>query len=90
MAAIELERDGEDLLIRIPAQIAKTIDLLPSDVIEAKAVERGFDIRRACREDERILAQAQARAAAESILRRSKGVRLDGLSIREMIEDGRR
>lgn len=36
------------------------------------------------------LDREQARTAAEGLLALSKGVRLDGISIRELIEEGRR
>lgn len=77
---------GKSLAVRLPADVVRKAGLSKGATVDC-AVENGNIVILPARSDAEI---RDAMAAAEEILRASKGVRLNGLSIRELIDDGRR
>ncbi len=77
---------GKSLAVRVPADVARIAGLSDGEAVEVESIDGNIVIRR----DEAKLAKRQdALAAAEAIIAARKGVRLDGLSIRDLINEGR-
>jgi antitoxin MazE len=80
-----LGRWGKNLAIRLPLEVVRATGLHSGDKVEVEA--RGGDIViRRCGSG----GVADALAAAEEIFRESEQYTLDGLSIRDLIDEGRR
>jgi len=73
---------GKNLAVRFPAEIAQAINLKNGEEVEFE--KNGPDLLM-----RRIDARADAEAAAKRIARR-RGHSLDGLSIRDLIDEGRK
>lgn len=77
---------GKSLAVRVPADVARLAGLIEGEAVEIEEVAGTIVIRR----DEAKSAKRQvALAAAEAIMKMAKGHRLAGLSIRELINEGR-
>jgi AbrB family looped-hinge helix DNA binding protein len=80
-------RWGKNLAIRIPADVARTIGLSDGEAVEVETQDGDLVIRRHA-------AHARARRGAEEaaaeIIADSRNHSLGGLSIRELLEEGRR
>ncbi len=81
---IKVGRWGKSLAVRIPADLANLAKLTEGETMELEA--RGRDIVLHRPEDAR---RADAKAAAAEILAET-GYTLGGLSIRDLIDEGRR
>ncbi|WP_169728751.1 AbrB/MazE/SpoVT family DNA-binding domain-containing protein [Salinarimonas rosea] len=77
---------GKSLAVRLPADVVRAAGLSKGAEVEC-TVENGTVVIHPGRSEETI---RKAREAGARILARSRGVRLDGLSIREMLDEGRR
>ncbi|MGJ3264044.1 MAG: AbrB/MazE/SpoVT family DNA-binding domain-containing protein [Salinarimonas sp.] len=77
---------GKSLAVRLPADVVRDAGLSKGATVSC-AVEGGRVVIRPVRSDAEI---EDAARAAEEILRASRGVRLDGITIRELIDEGRR
>lgn len=77
------EREVSDLL----RDVGRAAGLVDGDWVEIEAKDGQIDIRRA--KKTQITGSAEALAALEEIIADSKGRSLAGLSIREMIDEGR-
>jgi len=77
---------GKSLAVRVPLDVARAAGLKDGEIVEFEAVDGDLVMRR---NEAREAAQADARAAAEQIIARSKGRSLGGLSIRELRDEGR-
>lgn len=77
---------GKSLAVRLPADVVRDAGLSKGATVEC-AVENGTVVIQPTRSEATI---RKAREAGARILARSRGVRLDGLSIREMLDEGRR
>jgi antitoxin MazE len=87
MAKIIVGRWGRSLAIRVPQEVAQAAGLTEGERIDIEAEDGDIRIRRSQAEAE---AAAAARAAAEAIIADRSGHRLGGLSIRDLLEEGRR
>jgi antitoxin component of MazEF toxin-antitoxin module len=76
---------GKNLAIRLPLEVVKATGLRTGEKVEVEARGGDIIIRRAG-----VDAAADARAAAEEIIRESENYTLDGITIRELIDEGRR
>jgi antitoxin MazE len=80
-------RWGKNLAIRVPADVARTIGLSDGEAVEVETQDGDLVIRRHA-------AHARARRGAEEaaaeIIADSRNHSLGGLSIRELLEEGRR
>jgi antitoxin MazE len=76
---------GKNLAIRLPLEVVKATGLRTGEKVEVEARGGDIIIRRADAD-----AAADARAAAEEIIRESENYTLDGITIRELIDEGRR
>lgn len=86
MAEAVIGRWGKSLAVRLPADAVRSARLAEGERVEV-SVENGAVVLRP------TLTEAERRdmaAAAEELLREGRGVSFGGLSIREMIEEGRR
>lgn len=77
---------GKSLAIRVPLDVARAVGLTDGESVEIESVNGDIQIRRSAARAE---ARRDAMAAIEEILEASKGHRLDGLTIRELIDEGR-
>lgn len=76
---------GKNLAVRFPAEIAQAINLKNGEEVEFEKNGPDLLMRRI---DAR--ARADAEAAAKRIIARSRGHSLGGLSIRDLIDEGRK
>ncbi|MGP9821774.1 AbrB/MazE/SpoVT family DNA-binding domain-containing protein [Salinarimonas sp. NSM] len=77
---------GKSLAVRLPAEVARAAGLTKGAEVEC-AVENGTVVIHPARSEAEI---RDAMEAAQEILRARPGVRLDGVGIRELIDEGRR
>ncbi len=85
MTQATLGKWGKNLAIRLPLEVVKATGLRTGEKVEVEARGGDIIIRRADAD-----AAADARAAAEEIIRESENYTLDGITIRELIDEGRR
>src|SRR3954468_11071431 len=78
---------GKSLAVRIPLDIVRSAGLSDGEKVEIEVKNGDIVIHRA---DARAEARARARAAFDEIIADSKGRTLGGISIRELIDEGRR
>ena len=78
---------GKSLALRMPLDVVRSVGLLDGEKVEIEVRDGDIIIRRA---DARVEARARARKALEEIIADSKGRTLGGVSIRELIDEGRR
>jgi antitoxin MazE len=76
---------GKNLAIRFPREIAKATRLSDGERVEIEAHDGDIVIRRPDAN-----ADADARLAAEEIIEESGRHTLDGVTIRELLDEGRR
>jgi AbrB family looped-hinge helix DNA binding protein len=87
MAGVIVGRWGKNLAIRVPAEIAETTGLSDGERVEIEVRDGDILVRR---QSARALARKQAEEAAAEIIAESKNYTLGGISIRELIDEGRR
>jgi antitoxin MazE len=85
MAQATLGKWGRNIAVRLPSEVVKAAGMHSGEKVEIEA--RGADI--VIRRPE-AAAAADALAAAEEIIRESENYTLGGISIRELIDEGRR
>lgn len=78
---------GKNLAIRVPMEIARATGLADGEKVELEAQDGDIVVRR---REARARAHQEAEAAAEEIIAESRRHPLGGVSIRELLEDGRR
>lgn len=78
---------GKSLAVRVPADVARLVGLSEGESVEFEAVDGDIIIRRDEAKDERRRRAAEAVAAIREL---RKGHRLGGISIRELIDEGRK
>lgn len=78
---------GKNLAVRVPFEVAEQSGLQEGDRVEIETRDGDIVIRRAGISDQ---ARERAQRAVEDIIARSKGVTLGGLSIKELINEGRK
>lgn len=87
MSQVIVGKWGKSLAVRVPLDVAAAAGLTEGEAVEIEAVEGGIVIRR---DEAKAEARRKARQAAAEIIEMGKGMSLGGLSIREMIDEGRR
>jgi antitoxin MazE len=87
MTAVIVGKWGKNLAIRVPAAVAETVGLSDGETVEIETVHGNLMIRRsAARTD----ARRRAKMAAAEMEAESKHYRLGDVSIRTLLEEGRR
>lgn len=76
---------GKNLAIRLPAEIARASGLTDGERVQIEARDGDIVIRRPAAQ-----ARADAQAAAEEIICDSGGYSLGHISIRDLLDEGRR
>lgn len=87
MSQVIVGKWGKSLAVRVPMDVAAAAGLTEGETVEIEAVNDRIVIRR---DDVKAEARKRARQAAEEILADAVGRSLGGLSIRELIDEGRR
>jgi antitoxin MazE len=77
---------GKSLAVRIPADVARIAGLRDGEAVDIEAVDGKIVMQP---DEEKAARRQRVLAAAEAIIAARKGVRLDGLSIRDLINEGR-
>jgi antitoxin component of MazEF toxin-antitoxin module len=78
---------GKSLAIRVPKDVARVAGLVDGEKVEIEAQDGDLVVRRRAAH---ALARQVAEAAAEEIIAESRVHSLGGISIRELLDDGRR
>ena len=78
---------GRSLAVRVPLDVARGLGLADGETVEVEAVDGDILIRRKA---VKATARSDAEAAAAEIIAASKGRTLDGVTIRELIDEGQR
>ena len=78
---------GKNLAIRVPMKVARAAGLTDGEKVEVEAQDGDIVVRR---REARARARQDAKAAAEEIIADSRRHSLGGVSIRKLLEDGRR
>jgi antitoxin MazE len=87
MSRITVGTWGKSLAVRVPQEIARAAGLVEGEQVEIELKDGDIVLRRS---DARAEAQLRAEAALRRMVELSKKVSLEGLSIRELIDEGRR
>jgi antitoxin MazE len=85
MAEVTVGRWGKNLAVRVPSEIAKATGLSEGEPVEIEAYDGDIVIRRPA-----ARMRADAEAAAEEIIDESRNYFLGALTIRELLDEGRR
>ena len=85
MSRVTVGKWGKNLAVRVPFEVAKASGLKSGERVEIETRDGDIVIRRGA-----VRALRDAQAAAEEILAERRMHVLDGVSIRELIDDGRR
>jgi antitoxin component of MazEF toxin-antitoxin module len=80
-------RWGKNLAIRVPVDVARTIGLSDGEAVEVETQDGDLVIRRRAAHAQK---RRDAEAAAAEIIADSRHHSLGGVSIRELLEEGRR
>ena len=80
-------RWGKNLAIRVPMDVARTIGLADGETVEVEMQDGDLVIRRRAAH---VRARRDAEAAAAEIIADSQHHSLGGVSIRELLDEGRR
>jgi antitoxin component of MazEF toxin-antitoxin module len=87
MASAIVGRWGKNLAVRLPQEIAEATHLSDGDRVEIETRAGDIVIRRSTISPE---ARERAKRAMEEIIADSRGRTLGGISIKELIEEGRK
>jgi antitoxin MazE len=87
VSQVTVGRWGKNLAIRVPFEIARASGLSDGEQVEIEALDGDILIRRPAA---RALRRSEAEAAATEIISESKHYSLGGVSVRELLEEGRR
>jgi len=85
MSQVTVGRWGKNLAVRVPLEIAKSSGLSEGERVQIEAHDGDIVIRRPA-----ARARADAEAAAEEIIGESRSYSLGRITIRQLIEEGRR
>ena len=78
---------GKNLAIRVPMEVAHAAGLADGEKVEVETQDGDIVVRR---REARARAREDAQAAADEIIAESRRHSLGDISIRELLEDGRR
>ncbi len=87
MAGVIVGRWGKNLAIRVPAEVAETTGLTDGERVEIEVQDGDILVRR---QSARALARKRAEKAVERIIAERKNYTLGDITIRELIDEGRR
>ncbi|WP_295529975.1 AbrB/MazE/SpoVT family DNA-binding domain-containing protein [Novosphingobium sp. Chol11] len=87
MSQVIVGKWGKSLAVRVPIDVAAAAGLVDGEAVEIEAVDGTIVIRR---DAAKAQAQMKAQQARAEIIELSKVMTLGGLSIRELIDEGRR
>ncbi len=87
MSQVIVGKWGKSLAVRVPLDVAAAAGLTDGEAVEIEAVDGTIVIRR---DEAKAEARLRAQRAVEEIIELGKGMTLGGLSIRELIDEGRR
>jgi antitoxin component of MazEF toxin-antitoxin module len=87
MARVIVGRWGKNLAIRVPAEVAETTGLSDGERVEIEVQGGDILVRR---QSARTEARKRAEEAAERIIAERKNYTLGDITIRELIDEGRR
>ncbi len=87
MASVIVGRWGKNFAVRVPAAVAESVGLRDGEVVEIEAQDGDLLLRRTAAH---ATARQQAEAAVAEIEAESRHHRLDGVAIRDLLEEGRR
>lgn len=87
MSRITVGTWGKSLAVRVPQEIAQATGLVEGEQVDME-IQNGNIVL--VRSEAKAEAKARAEAALKRMVELSKTVSLEGLSIREMIDEGRR
>ncbi len=87
MSQARVGKWGNNLAVRFPLEIARASGLSDGERVEIEALDGDIVIRRPAA---RARGRSQAEAAAAEIIGESKRHSLGNISIRDLIEEGRR
>ena len=87
MTRVVVGKWGNNLAIRVPLEVAKASGLTDGEQVEIEVRDGDLMIRRS---DARARARSDAEAAAAEIIAESKHHTLGDVTIRELLEEGRR
>jgi antitoxin component of MazEF toxin-antitoxin module len=85
MSEVTVGRWGKNLAVRVPREIANASGLREGERVQLEARDGDIVIKRPA-----APTRAAAEAAAEEIIRESQDYSLGTITIRELIEEGRR
>ena len=85
MSEVTVGRWGKSLAVRVPMEIAQASGLSEGERVELEAQDGNIVIRRPA-----ARRRAAAETAAEEIIKESQSYSLGTITIRELIEEGRR
>jgi antitoxin component of MazEF toxin-antitoxin module len=78
---------GKNLAIRVPMDVARAAGLVNGEKVEIETQDGDIVVRRRAA---RTQARLDAEAAADEIIAESRAHALGGISLRELLDDGRR
>ena len=87
MTAVIVGKWGKNLAIRVPAAVAETVGLNEGETVQIEIVHGDLLIRRSAAQTD---ARRRAEVAAAEMEAESKHYRLGDISIRALLEEGRR
>jgi antitoxin component of MazEF toxin-antitoxin module len=87
MPAVVVGRWGKNLAIRVPSEVARAAGLRDGEEVEVQVQDRDILIHRRAAH---ARARSEAAAAAKEIAEESRRYSLGTLSIRELLDEGRR
>ncbi|MEO8926478.1 MAG: AbrB/MazE/SpoVT family DNA-binding domain-containing protein [Caulobacteraceae bacterium] len=87
MSEVIVGKWGKSLAVRVPLDVARGLGLADGERVDVQARDGDIVIRRTQAQED---ARARARAAGASIRANSRGRTLGGITIRELIDEGRR
>ena len=87
MSQVIVGKWGKSLAVRVPLNVAAAAGLVDGEAVEIEAIDGNIVIRR---DTSKAEARLRAKAAMAEILADGIGRSLGGISIRELIDEGRR
>lgn len=87
MTNVVVGKWGKSLAVRVPVDVAAAAGLVDGEAVEIEAVDGTVVIRR---DPAKVEARRKAQEAVAEIKKLAKGMSLGGISIRELIDEGRR
>jgi antitoxin MazE len=87
MATVTVGKWGKNLAVRVPAALAETVGLKDGETVEIEAAQGDLLIRRSAAQAD---ARHRAEVAAAEMEAESRNYRLGDVTIRDLLEEGRR